>query len=190
MSRAYRIQVKESVTKVVRAEDHVSCDLELLEILPCEQTAELLAAELEKRGFVRDGDLVRRNSGDITVTVELQSGSVTVSAEGTEKVQVEGTKEGFSYEETGAREKTQAEKTLAKSLRKELHEKADSKQGELQKQVTDALEAKLHDVRVELENVVNRVTAEALKQRAAQLGQIKTITEDPASGSMTIVVEV
>ncbi len=188
MSRAYRIQVKESVTKIVRAEDHVSCELELLEILPCEQTAELLAAELEKHGFTREGSESRRKSGEITVTVDLKSGSVTVSAEGTEKVQVEGTKEGYAFNETGTQQN--ARKELAETLRKELDGKADLRKQDLQKQVTDALESKLHDVRVELEAVVNRVTAEALKQRAAQMGQIKTITEDPASGSMTIVVEV
>ncbi|MDX1928714.1 MAG: hypothetical protein SFV81_19450 [Pirellulaceae bacterium] len=188
MSRAYRIQVKESVTKVVRAEDHVSCQLELLEILPCEQTADLLGAELEKLGFVREGDIARRKTGVITVTVELASGLVTVSAEETEKVQLEGTKEGITYTDTGPVK--HAEKALSDALLKELQVKADEKREDLQKQVTDALESKLHDVRVELEGAVNRITAEALKLRAAQLGQIKTITEDPASGSMTIVVEV
>ena len=57
-------------------------------------------------------------------------------------------------------------------------------------QVTDRLERKLGDVREELDQVVNRVTATALKHKAAQLGQIKEITEDAQSGSLTIVVEV
>ena len=37
---------------------------------------------------------------------------------------------------------------------------------------------------------MNHVTREALKQKAAQLGQIKEMTEDPQSGSLTIKVEV
>jgi len=48
----------------------------------------------------------------------------------------------------------------------------------------------LGDVRKEMDEVVNRVTAEALKRKAAQLGQIKEMTEDPQAGSLTIVVEV
>ena len=36
MSRAYRVRVRESVRHTVRAEDHVSTSLELLEILPRE----------------------------------------------------------------------------------------------------------------------------------------------------------
>ena len=56
--------------------------------------------------------------------------------------------------------------------------------------MTDRLEAQLGDIRKELHQAVNRVTAEALKQKAAQLGQIKEVTEDPQSGSLTIKVEV
>lgn len=188
MSRAYRVRVSESVQKVVRAEDHVSCDLELLEILPCDQTAELLAEELSKLGFVRDGDSARRSNGSVTVTVDLLSGSVTVSAEESAKIKLEGSKEGFVYEEE--RNKQRAEKELSTHLQRDLESQVDQRKAELQKQVTDALESQLNDVRAELEGVVNRVTAQALKQKAAQLGQIKSITEDPTTGSLTIVVEV
>ena len=58
MSRAYRIRVQESLRRVIRASDHVSTDLELLDILPPEQMSELLAQELQKRGFERDGQSV------------------------------------------------------------------------------------------------------------------------------------
>ena len=86
MSRAYRIRVRESLRRVIRAHDRVSTQLELLEVLPPEQMAQLL--------------------------------------------------------------------------------------------------------REELDQAVNRITAEALKQKAAQIGQIKELTEDPQSGSLTIVLEV
>ena len=42
----------------------------------------------------------------------------------------------------------------------------------------------------DFESFWESTTAEALKQKAAQLGQIKEMTEDPQSGSMTIVLEV
>jgi hypothetical protein len=41
-----------------------------------------------------------------------------------------------------------------------------------------------------LNQAVNRVTAEALKRKAAQIGAIKEITEDAQTGSLTIKVEV
>jgi len=53
MSRAYRISVRESLRRVLRAHDRVSTQLELLEILSPEEMAELLSLELEKGGFER-----------------------------------------------------------------------------------------------------------------------------------------
>ncbi|MGN6544542.1 MAG: hypothetical protein ACTHK7_05805 [Aureliella sp.] len=187
MSRAYRISVRESVTNVVCAEDHVSCELELLGILPADQMADLLAAELTQKGFERDGDKARRQAKGVTVTVDLKSGTVTVRAQKSEEVEIQGEKTGYVY---NLGESKQREEELRKTLQKELTTQTHTKKTELQKEVTDALEAQLGDLRSELDGAVNRATAQALKQRAAQLGQIKTITEDPQAGSLTIVVEV
>jgi len=79
---------------------------------------------------------------------------------------------------------------LRQELQRDLEKKVGDKTSGLQSKVTDRLEGQLGDLRQDLDKVVNRVTAEALKRKAASLGQIKEITEDPQSGSMTIVVEV
>ncbi len=189
MSRSYRISVKESVRRVVRAEDHVRSQLEMLDILPPAQMADLLAAELIRQGFERDGDTVVRTDGDRKVTVDLKSGTVTVQSTSEQEVEVSGERAAASYDRSGAHAKATREKLqegLVKDLEKDIsqHEKA------LQKQVTDKLEGQLADLRKELDQAANRATAEALKQKAAQIGQIKELTEDPESGSLTIVVEV
>lgn len=189
MSRAYRIRVSESATRVVHAEDHVSSKLELLGILPVDQMADLLAQELVKEGFERDGDQAVRTQDATTVTIDLQSGTVEVRAEGEQQVKVSGTKDGYSYDDIGPSKKS-AEKALKKELQKELDASITDEQSKLQRQVTDALESKLNDLRGELDGAINRTTAEALKQKASQLGQIKEVTEDPQAGSLTIVVEV
>ena len=53
MSRAYRIRVRESLRRTLRAEDRVQSELELLEILPAETMAERLRAAgvASARGF-------------------------------------------------------------------------------------------------------------------------------------------
>src|SRR5215472_9467142 len=71
MSRAYRIRVRESLTRIVRAQDQVSTQLELLEVLPREEMADMLARELESRGFRREGQTVIRSGRGVTVEVEL-----------------------------------------------------------------------------------------------------------------------
>src|SRR3954454_24059182 len=81
MSRSYRISVRESVNRVIRAEDRVSTELEILQVLPPEQMSGLLADELQSRGFEREGgQLVRRQDG-VTVSVDPDTGTVTVSSE-------------------------------------------------------------------------------------------------------------
>jgi hypothetical protein len=189
MSRAYRIRVRESVTRVVKAHDRISTQLEVLEILPPEQMGELLAQELEKRGFQRQGNVVVREQDGVTVTVDPASGSVTVSAEGSQQMELESEKEGRAYDDSGAHA-ARVRKDLQEQAKKELEEQAQRETERLQSQITDQLEAQLGDLRRELDQAVNRVTAEALKRKAAQMGQIKELTEDPQSGSLTIVVEV
>jgi hypothetical protein len=189
MSRAYRIRVREGLTKVVRAHDHVSTKLEVLEILPADQMGELLAEELERRDYRRQGDVLVREQDGVTVAVDPRTGTVTVQAEGSEQVELETEKEGRSYDDTGSHA-GQVRKELREVARKELEEQAEQETARLQEKVTDRLEGQLGDVRRELDQAVNRVTAEALKRKAAQMGEIKELTEDPQSGSLTIVVEV
>ena len=69
MSRAYQIRVSESRVDTVHVEDGVCAPLELLDILPKEQMAELLATELEKQGFERDGDIMRKVEDDVVIEV-------------------------------------------------------------------------------------------------------------------------
>ena len=56
MSRAYRITVAESLSRHVQVDDGVCSNLEVLPILEKDRMGELLAAELEQKGFVREGD--------------------------------------------------------------------------------------------------------------------------------------
>jgi hypothetical protein len=189
MSRAYRINVRETLNRVIRAQDHVSTQLELLEILPPEVMAQLLRAELEKHGFESEGDELVRERDGVVVTVDPKTGTVTVHAEASQEVELKGERTGWAGDQDGQKAKQVRERTR-KELQKELEGRAGLERDKLQSQVTDQLEAQLGDLRKELHQAVNRVTAEALKQKAAQLGQIKELTEDPQSGSMTIVLEV
>jgi hypothetical protein len=189
MSRAYRVSVKECVNRVIKAEDRVSTQLEILEVLPPEQMAELLAQELVQRGFERNGNTLTRTEDGVTISVEIDSGTVTVSSEGCETAKVQGERVGRAYDDVGP-QAGEVRQTLREDLKRDLQQKVDEKTAALQSKVTDRLEGKLTDLREELDQAVNRVTGEALKRKAASLGQIKELTEDPETGSMTIVVEV
>ncbi len=189
MSRSYRVSVRESVTKVIKAEDKVSTQLEMLEVLSPEQMAGLLAAELAQHGFKeQDGQMVKEEDG-VKIAIDTKSATVTVSAQASETTKVEGERVGRAYDDVGPHA-GQVREGLRSELQKDLDKKVEDKTSALQGKVTDRLEGKLGDLQCELDEVVNKVTADALKIKAAQMGQIKQITEDAESGSMTIVVEV
>ena len=79
---------------------------------------------------------------------------------------------------------------VAEQLRQGLEKDAEKHGSNLQQSVTDRLERELGDIAAELDQAVNRATAEALKRKAAQMGRIKQLADDPQTGSLTIVVEV
>jgi len=190
MSRAYKIKVSERARHTLRAGDRVSTQLALLEILPCERMAELLAAELQKRGFIPQGDaLVRRESDGVVIEVDPESAAVTVRIETEKTVTIEGELTGWSGSADGKQQERE-KANLRKQLLQDLQRQAEAGKAGMQKQVTDLLESRLADLRKELDAAVNRVTADALKEKAAQIGQIKELSEDAATGSLTIVLEV
>jgi hypothetical protein len=189
MSRSYRIAIRETLRRVMRAHDRVSTQLEILEVLPSEQMSELLAQELEKRGYQRQGEDLTRERDGVKVTVDPKNGSVTVSSESSAEVDLKQEKEGRAWDDVGPSANS-VRAQLREQARADLEKQAERKAGELQSEVTDRLEQQLGDVRRELDQAVNRVTAEALKLKAAQMGQIKEMTEDEQTGSLTIVVEV
>jgi acyl-CoA reductase-like NAD-dependent aldehyde dehydrogenase len=189
MSRAYRIRVSESLRRVLRAEDRITTRLELLAVLPPEHMAPLLAAALQERGFTRRGEVLVRKEGDVTVTVNPATGEVTAKARREEAVDLEKEASGHAYDDfpTQAR---QVEQALRQELGRELQGEADRRQSALQAEMTERLEKVLGGLGQDLNAAVNRATAEALKIKAAQLGQVKQLTEDPHSGSLRIVIEV
>jgi hypothetical protein len=189
MSRAYRIQVSESIRRVIRASDHIRTQLEILPILPAEDMAALLRRELEQHGFTQEGNQMVKTENGSKLSVEPATGTVTVHAEAGQKVSLKRTESGFSYQTQGADAK-KAEEALRRQVLKNLDEEVRAQQAQLQKELTDKLENQLGDIRVELDQIATKVTAEALKVKAKQLGQVKEITEDPQGGSLTIVVEV
>lgn len=191
MSRAYRVKVSETLRTTVRGEDHVGTCLDLLEILPAEEMAALLRDELKGRGFDdAQGKLVRRGDNGLTITVDTAEGTVEVRSEADEAIEITGERQGNADTDSGTRGRERVETRLREELQGELRKRADRLSAGAQRQATEQLEAGLIDLRGELDRVVNRVTADALKRKAATLGRIKEMTEDAEAGSLTIVLEV
>jgi len=185
MSRAYQIRLAHSENRHICVEDGVQTSLELLDVLPADSMSELLAKELENRGFVREGDkAVRREDDGTQVVVDLQKGTVTARLSAEDDVSVELERTVRTYEER----RKEAAAQLRESLEKEAETEIAQRTERLREKVTEKLEARLRDLQQELDGITNRVMVEALKTRAAQLGEIEEISEDGESGALTIRV--
>lgn len=189
MSRAYRITVKESETRSLKGSDEIGTHLELLEILPPDQMADLLRDELKGRGFEEgdDGRMVRRD-GPLTVAVDTCTGEVTVRSEVAEDVTLEGKHDATTFDD--ASNQGDVRQRAKERARQKLEKQAEAEAGRLQEKATEVLEKHLDELQPELGKIVNKVTRDALKQKAAQLGTITELAEDAESGSLTIKVEV
>jgi hypothetical protein len=189
MSRAYRIRISETLERIVHVEDGVATTLEVLPILPRERMTELLARELTAAGLTVDDGIARRTTtsaeGDVTLTVDVATGEVTVRVERGEEIRLSA-----EHERVVATPGAEAEARLRAEVQGKLERDAERAADEARQKATARLEAELRDARVELDRVVHRVTAAALKEKAAQLGDVEEIVEDEAAGVLTIRVRV
>lgn len=188
MSRAYRVSVSESLNRVVQAEDGICSKLELLPLLSREELAGLLAEELAGRGFTRDGDVALRTESDgVRIAVDVTTGDVSVTLADQTEVELKAKGE-VAVASPG--QMPEAEAQARQKARARLEDEAKDASERLREQVTRRLEGRLRDLKAELDTVSNKVTAEALKVRARQLGTVEEIHEDAATGSLTIKVRV
>ena len=187
MSRAYRISVAESVRRHVRVKDGIATSLELLAILPEARMAELLAAELEKLGFEREGDRLRRVDDDgIEIEVDPRTGAVMVRIAAEAEVELKEQQSAPSARENDP----EAKERLRRRVLQSLEGKVAAHEEKLRQEVSARLESKLRDLRKELDGAVGRCLGEALKEKARTLGEIEEISEDEEGGSLTIRVRV
>src|SRR5262245_26212864 len=142
MSRAYRIKIQEKLRRVLKASDHVRTELELLEILPPEQMAQLLTEQLQARGFEKPGEALVRTEKGVSISVHPATGEVTVRAESLERIDLEASTNVVADADWGKGLTKEARRAAGQELRKGLEQEAAKKTAALQQQVTERLEGR------------------------------------------------
>ena len=170
MSRGYRIEWKQA-ERVVRSEDELQVDLDLLDILPAADMHRLLQEELVADGWRREGDLL---STDLDgARVELREGRIEVQLADDAVVT--------------ATRATQAEADVA------ARGAAETAQVSLDKQVVKRLSQLDKDLRAMMQDALKRTYRRALEERARTLGDVESIEErvgDDGEVEVTIKVNV
>jgi hypothetical protein len=185
MSLAYRIRLSASLRRHEVVGDGIAAPLELLDVLPCEQMAGLLRAELEACGFTdEDGLMVRIEEDGCRIVVDPESGTFSLRLETEADLELE--RSGQTRAATENDRKARAR--LKERLQQELEREADEAREQIRTGLTEQLERRLAEVRPELDRISTRVVGEALKIKARQLGEVKEISEGE-DGSLTIKVQ-
>ena len=188
MSRAYRISIKESVSRSTNVEDKFCFILQILAILPRESMASILEAELKGLGFeeCEEEGLWTKEEEGVVVIVDPKTFEVRVEAKEALEIELEEQGEAWGDEDYGDADTTTARARLVRRL----EGKADAVEQAKQKELTERLEKALPDIRKALERVANKVMSEGLKQKAATLGEIQDIDENEETGELSIRIKV
>ncbi len=199
MSRAYRIEVKETLEIKTKAHDRVESKLQLLGLLPPERLAEILGEELACEGFVANTNpatkkelLQRTTKGadgtELIITVDPHLGTVLVETAAHREKTFVGMRTGVVLDNLplAAEEKTRLQQLVLEDAKTE----ESREQAKSQKSATNLLEGSLATLRELMDRVVHRTTLRALREKASSLGQIRSIDEDPLQKRLTIVLEV
>jgi hypothetical protein len=188
MSRIYRVELTASTRRHIHVEDGVRTQLQILDVLPRAQIADLLRKALLDAGFETDpdGDLVRVEADGIEVRIDCEAGQVDVRLASEKAVERSETREVALDTDWGEAGKDRARERIKEGLEAEIDAEAEK----LREQVTETLEGRLGDLRVELDKITNRVLADALKIRARQLGEVIEVDDRIEEGAVTIKVRV
>ncbi len=177
--RPYDVEVKAPITSAEIVEDHIQVGLDLPPILSPEGMGNLVRQDLSGRGFEEqeDGSLRRERHG-VEVTVDPEGGTIDIKAEGEVKRSPPPPSKPNPCTCRIQEAVKQAQRTL------------EGDRAKAQQEVTERIEAIIGRLGCEMEGMVDRVTREALKEKARSLGEIKELSEDEKAGTLTIVVEV
>lgn len=184
MSRPYRLRIAETARRHVVVEDGVECALDLLQIVPREEETQILSEELARRGFVIETGRARREAASgVVVEIDLAARRVHV-----------GKRSERTVEQTEVRvvasETAEVTDEQRAAVRRRAEAALDEERERERRAVTAELEAGLADLRAELDQISVKVTQEALRRKAARLGEIESVAEDPETGSLTIRIRV
>lgn len=176
MSRGYRVRypapVWHNVSAHVESADNCAMDVALLDILPEPDMLALLRTHLQADGWQPTlGGALSKQFGDVTAELTPDGKSVTIKASAKREVVARGT-DSTKANEALDQVKAKAERELAGRAGK-------------------AIAAAEGDVRASVQAALQKVYVEALKRKAASLGEIEGMQESRgADGELELTIKV
>ncbi len=171
MSRGYRVRWA-TEQRVVRSEDHLDLDLELLQILPGMEMQDILSEVLVTDGWAKVGDdKLKKQIEGVTAVIDLTERKVTLRVS------------EQSVVTAAARTATDAQANVAAA--------AQARQTTLDDKTARQLLKAEATVRGVIQASLQRVYERALEKKAASMGQVESITRsENEAGQLEMVIKV
>ena len=192
MSYPYRVVVTKAVEETVDAHDRVVTKVSLTPILPEAAMREVLRDVLKARGWTevagQPGKLEKKGPGGEDQVFDLETLTVTTELRAKETIKKEKTVEvmGDAWRKDDVeQEKEKLKAKAAADLERRLAVTEDERQGtkqDLEKQIAERLAAGETERKQELNEALLGVYAEALKKKAASLGNVTSVREERREG--------
>src|SRR5688572_6387312 len=168
----------------VEVSDHADLEIRVLPILPRERIDEIIRQHLREHGWQEqpDGSL-HKQIGDAIAVLPPDSSTIRVTLSDETQVSVSAKARAFGDQaDVEAKAAAEAERRLAAA--------SDEAKRELEAKTADRLLKAWHEVRAEIDEVVNATTKQALETRASELGSIESIEEGTSNGGYELTITV
>lgn len=177
MSQTYRISLKSSVSKVIKAEDSISYPLELTEIVPLEDMKEAFVKGLLERGFTEVSEKVYEmtlDNGEV-LSVDIDSMTLTASLKAEKEVAAEVEVSGRGNSKSNANKDAQSRLSRLEEVTEERIENKGLE--DLGKELSEKLTEAEADRLKLINEILQDVYSQSLKKKAATLGNVMEIRE-------------
>jgi replicative DNA helicase len=192
MSQLYHVELKGSVTETIHLHDEIVHQLDLSHILGEDDMKSLLRKQLEANDFQKDEeeDVWRKSMEDgVEVVFNLEDMQVSARLEEAQDVEKDVSAVGSAWDHKGQAKKA-AEQELEHQkdrARQEIQRQSNEQQRELSQQ----LEAGEEERMLEINQMLQEVYAEALKEKAQSMGDVMEVHEGTsANGDYELVIKI
>ncbi len=191
MSYSYRVTVTRSVKETVKGKDESRNKITLSDILPQGRMKDLLTDALEKKGFEKQADGTwKRTVNGVTEVFNPETMEVTATAEASGEIQKEKSVQAIGdarRERDVGSQQAHAEREVGARLEKELavtDAERKAKREALEQEARKRLEESEGRRMKDLNEATLDVYAEAIKEKAKTLGEVKEQRESRRDNGM------
>jgi hypothetical protein len=190
MSRAYWVKLSSSVSETVEASDKAIHRIELDAVVPEGEMVDLLEGALTDSGWEKqeDGTYKKESTGGITLVWDLPAMTVEARVDAERELVQEIEVSGRGYEESTARR--EAERLLSER-EKAAHDAMGVERARLQGKLSEKLGANEADRVKEVNEVLRKTYADAIRRKADRLGNVTSVQEstgDDGEYRLTITI--